>query len=78
MASGRKDAGAISLWLMLGVCSLSVLRSWMSHCSCLFLYGSETVIWKEKERSRIRTVQMDNLRCLLGIRRMDKSKENDS
>ena len=29
------------------------------------MYGSETMIW-------IRTVQMDNLRVLLGIRRMDK------
>ena len=32
-------------------------------------------IWKDmerKERSRIRVVQMDNLRGLLGIRRMDK------
>ena len=32
-------------------------------------YGSETMIWKEKERSRIRTVQMDNLE---GIGRLDK------
>ena len=37
----------------------------------VFMYGSETVIWKEKERSRIRAVEMDNLRGLLGIRRMD-------
>ena len=35
-------------------------------------YGSETMLWKEKERSRIRAVQMDNLRGLLGIRRMDR------
>ena len=35
------------------------------------IYGSETVLWKEKERSRVRTVQTDNLRGLLGIRRMD-------
>ena len=35
-------------------------------------YGSETIIWGEKERSRIRAVQMDDLRGLLGIRRMDK------
>ena len=35
-------------------------------------YCSKTIIWKEKERSRIRGLQMDNLRCLLGIRRMDK------
>ena len=36
------------------------------------MYGSETMLWKEKERSRIRFVQMDSLRGFLGIRRMDK------
>ena len=36
------------------------------------MYGSETVIWKGKERFRIRTVEMDNLRVLLGIMRMNK------
>ena len=35
-------------------------------------YGTETMIWRENERSRIRAVQMDNLRGLLGIRRTDK------
>ena len=46
----------------------------MSHCSCLFLfmYGSETMIWKEEERSRIRALQMDNLRGLLGIWKIDR------
>ena len=29
------------------------------------------ILWREKERSRIRTVQMENLKGLLGIRRMD-------
>ena len=29
------------------------------------------MLWKEKERSRVRAVQMDNLRELLGIRMMD-------
>ena len=38
----------------------------------VLMYDDETMIWKEKERSRIRAVQMDNLRGLLGIRRMDK------
>ena len=38
----------------------------------VLMYCSETMIWGEKERSRIRAVQMDNLRGLLGIRRMDK------
>ena len=35
-------------------------------------YGSETVIWREKERTRISAVQMGNLRGLLGTRRMNK------
>ena len=35
-------------------------------------YGSETMLWKEKERSRIRAVQMDNLRGLLGVRRIGR------
>ena len=37
----------------------------------LLMYRSETMILKGK-RSRIRAVQTDNLRSLLGIRRMDK------
>ena len=36
------------------------------------LYGSRTMYWKEKQRSRIRAVQMDNLRGLLGTMLMDK------
>ena len=35
-------------------------------------YGSETMIWREKEISRIRAVQMDSLRGLLGISKMNK------
>ena len=35
-------------------------------------YGSETMTWRKKERPSIRAVQMDNLRGLPGIRRMDK------
>ena len=38
----------------------------------VLLYSSETMIWKEKERSTIRVVQMDNLKDLLGIRRMKR------
>ena len=40
----------------------------------VLMYGSETMLWKEEERSRTRAVQMDNLRDLLGIRRMDSPK----
>ena len=40
----------------------------------VLMYGSETMLWKDMERSRSRAVQMDNLRRLLGIRRMDGSR----
>ena len=35
------------------------------------MYGSETMLGKKKERSRVRAVHMDNHRGLLGTRRMD-------
>ena len=39
----------------------------------LFLmYGSVIILWKEKERSRIRAGEKDNIRGLLGIMRMDR------
>ena len=38
----------------------------------VLMYGSETMLWKEEEISRIRAVQMENLRSLFGIRRMDR------
>ena len=40
-------------------------------------YGSEKVIWREKERSRIRAVQMNNLRYLVGVRGMDSPECTD-
>ena len=42
----------------------------MKYSSYLFL--CEAMLWKEKEGPRVRAVQMDNLRGLLGIRKMDK------
>ena len=59
-------------WLMLGICSLSVLVLHETLVFPVLMYGSETMLWKERERSRVRAVQMDNFRGLLGIRRMDK------
>ena len=38
----------------------------------VFMYGSDTLIRREKERSMISAVQTGNLRGLLGFRRMDK------
>ena len=36
------------------------------------MFDSKTVLWKENERSRIRDVEMDNLRDFLGIRMMNR------
>ena len=38
----------------------------------VLMYGSETMLWKEKESSTIRVVQMDNFKVKLGIRRMER------
>ena len=38
----------------------------------VLMYGSEMMIWKESERSRITALQMVNLRGLLGIWGMDR------
>ena len=66
------------LYVLLGLVNGSCLElecAMVLHGSFLvsvLMYCSEIVIWKEKERSKIRTGQIDNLRGLLGIRRMDK------
>ena len=71
VACGRRVAGAIR----------SLVNSWDLLLECarvlhetllvpVFMYVSEKMLWKE-ERSRVRATQMDNLRGLLSIRRMD-------
>ena len=44
----------------------------MKHSLYMFLCMAETILWRKKERSIIWAVQMDNLRDLFGIKRMDK------
>ena len=73
MASGRRVAGAIRS--LVNVRSLQLECARVLHESLLVLdltYGTETMIWREKKRSRIRAVKMNNVRGQLGIRRMDK------
>ena len=69
----RRVAGAeISL---VNARSLQLECGRVLHESLLVLiltYGRETMTLREKEGSRIRAVQMDNFRDLLGMRRMDK------
>ena len=70
---GKRLAGAIRSLVNARSLQLECIR--VLHESLLvpvLVYGSETVIWREKETSRIRALQIDNFRGLLGIRRMDK------
>ena len=63
VASGRKFAGVIRSLVNARGLQLKCAR--VLHEALLvpvLMYVSETVIWREKERSRIRAVQMDNLR----------------
>ena len=72
VVSGRRVAGVIRS--LVNDRSLQLDCARVLHESLLvpvLTYGSETMIWRE-ERSRIKAVQIDNLRGLLGIRRMDK------
>ena len=70
---GRWVAGAIRS--LVNGRSLQVEWVRVLHESLLvpvLTYDKETMICREKERSRIRAVQMDSLRGLLGIRRINK------
>ena len=58
---------------MLGICSLSVLVLHETLLLAVVMYVSETILWKEKERAIVRAVQMNNLKGLLGIRKMDRA-----
>ena len=73
MVSGKRAASTIRF--LVKVRDLQLECAKVLHETLLvtvLMYGSETMLWKEKERSRIRAVQMDNLRGLLGIRSIDR------
>ena len=66
VASRRRVIGAIRP--LINSRDLQSVRARVLHETLLvpiFMYGNETILWKEKERSRVRAVQMDNLRVLL-------------
>ena len=69
VASGRRVAGDIRS--LVNARGLQFEFARVLYKSFL-KYSSETMIWKEKEKSRIRAIQMDNLRGLQGVRRIDK------
>ena len=73
MASGRRVAGTTrSLVNARGLQLECVKVLQETLLVSILIYGRETMLWKEKEISSIRVVHMDNLRGLLGIRRMNK------
>ena len=71
VASGRRVAGAIRSLVNVRDLQLDYSRVLIVP---VLMYGIEAMLWlwKEKERSRIRPVQKDILRGLLGIRSMDR------
>ena len=79
VASGRRVAGAIKS--LVNGKDLQLECAKVLHKTLLvpvLMYGSAKMFWKEKKRSRVKAVQMDNhLGGLLGIIRMDSSKCTD-
>ena len=71
----RRVGGGLQVPLGLGFAAECARVLHETLLVALLMCGIETLIWKEEEEGfRIRVVQMDNLRGLLGIRRMDKVK----
>ena len=65
------EHNAIGRWRVVGV--IRSLINAMRHCLHLFLCMAVRQCYgRKKERFRVKAVQMDNLRGLLGIRRMDR------
>src|SRR5678815_2338385 len=75
VVNGRKVAGAIKSFMNVKGLSLECAR--VLHEGMLLLvllYSSETMVWNKKYRSKVQRVQMDNLRGMLGVRRIDKKR----
>lgn len=65
----RKVVGAIRVIINTKVLSLECTRI-LHECMLVptLVSGSETLVWKKKENSRIRAVKIDNLKSMLGVR----------
>ena len=73
VASGRRIAGAIRFLVNARDLQLKCARVLNETLLVpVLMYGTETVLWMGKEISRVRAVQVDSLRGLLRIRRMDR------
>ena len=69
VVSGRKVACSISFLVNIRELQLECARVLQEALVMpVLVYGNQTMIWKE--RSRIKAVQVDNLRGFLGIRKL--------
>ena len=71
--NGRKVAGAIKS--LVDVKGLNLECARVLHEGMLLpvlMYSSETMVWNKRYRSKVQCVQMDNLRGVLGVKRIDK------
>ena len=69
MPSGRRVAGAIKS--LVNARDLQLECDRFLHETLLvpvLMYSTETMLWREKERSRVRVVQMNNFRGWIGSR----------
>ena len=73
VASRRRVAGATRSLVNVGDLQLEGARVlYETLLLPVLMYGSDNMLWKVKERSRVKAFEMDNLRGLLGIRIMDR------
>src|SRR5678815_1193791 len=73
VVNGRKVAGVIKSLVNVKELSLECAR--VLHEGMLLpvlLYSSETMVWNKKYRSKVQCVQIDNIRGVLGVRRINK------
>ena len=73
VSNGRKMAGAIKT--LVNAKGLDIECTRVLHEAMLvqaLMYGSEVMVWEKKYRTKVQAVQMDNLRGMLGVRRIDK------
>ena len=57
---------------VIGTYHARVLHLYEALFMPVLLYSSKKIIWREKESSKIRPLQMDTLKGLLGISRTDR------
>jgi hypothetical protein len=73
VSNGRRVAGAITTMGNAKNLNLECLKR-LHECMLVpvLMFGSEVMVWSQKNISRVQAVQMDNLRGVLGVRKVDK------